>query len=136
VLSLCELGIVAPDNECQRILFASNSPVSAHSSGFPWIPMDFGGSDATVKQTACSRVWTADSTQTTPARALPERAWAKEAIFPADRFPGAADRGVEMRSTGEVMASGTDVVEAYRRALRAAGRSRSRGGPVRPLQAA
>ena len=71
-----------------------------------------------------------------PARAVPQRAWAKEAIFPTDRFPGAADRGVEMRSTGEVMAAGTDVVEAYRRALRAAGRSRSRGGPVRPLQAA
>jgi hypothetical protein len=41
-----------------------------------------------------------------------------------------------MRSTGEAMASGDDVVVAYRRALRAAGRSRARGGPVRPLQAA
>jgi carbamoyl-phosphate synthase large subunit len=71
-----------------------------------------------------------------PSRMVPDRAWAKEAIFPADRFPDAADRGVEMRSTGEVMASGADVVEAYRRALRAARRSRSRGGPVRPLQAA
>jgi carbamoylphosphate synthase large subunit len=40
-----------------------------------------------------------------------------------------------MRSTGEVMAAGTNVVEAYRRALRAAGRSRARGGRVRALQA-
>jgi carbamoyl-phosphate synthase large subunit len=71
-----------------------------------------------------------------PARAVPDRAWAKEAVFPSDRFADAADRGVEMRSTGEVMASGTDVVAAYRRALRAAGRSRARGGQVRPLQAA
>jgi carbamoyl-phosphate synthase large subunit len=70
-----------------------------------------------------------------PARAVPDRAWAKEAVFPSDRFADAADRGVEMRSTGEVMASGTDVVAAYRRALRAAGRSRARGGQVRPLQA-
>jgi carbamoylphosphate synthase large subunit len=67
---------------------------------------------------------------------LPERAWAKEAVFPADRFPGAADRGVEMRSTGEVMAGGSNVVEAYRRALRASGRSLARGGHVRPLQEA
>ena len=41
-----------------------------------------------------------------PSRVVPSRAWAKEAIFPAERFAGAADRGVEMRSTGEVMASG------------------------------
>ena len=39
-----------------------------------------------------------------PERAVPSRAWAKEAVFPAERFPGAADRGPEMRSTGEVMA--------------------------------
>jgi carbamoyl-phosphate synthase large subunit len=70
-----------------------------------------------------------------PQRAVPMRAWAKEAVFPSDRFAGAADRGVEMRSTGEVMAAGTNVVEAYRRALRAAGRSRARGGRVRALQA-
>ena len=43
-----------------------------------------------------------------PERAVPTRAWAKEAIFPTERFTGAADRGVEMRSTGEVMASGPD----------------------------
>jgi carbamoyl-phosphate synthase large subunit len=69
-----------------------------------------------------------------PPRAVPERAWAKEAVFPADRFVGGADRGVEMRSTGEVMAGGSDVVEAYRRALRAAGRSRARSGAVEALQ--
>jgi carbamoylphosphate synthase large subunit len=68
-----------------------------------------------------------------PARALPSRAWAKEAVFPSDRFAGAADRGVEMRSTGEVMAGGVSVVDAYRRALRAAGRSRA-SGAVRALQ--
>ena len=71
-----------------------------------------------------------------PERAVPARAWAKEAIFPAERFAGGADRGVEMRSTGEVMASGPTPAAAYRRALRAAGRGR-RGAsrPGAPLQA-
>jgi carbamoyl-phosphate synthase large subunit len=70
-----------------------------------------------------------------PARAVPTRAWAKEAVFPAERFPNAADRGPEMRSTGEVMASGASVSAAYARALRAAGRSH-RGGSISPaLQA-
>ncbi len=68
-----------------------------------------------------------------PAQARPTRAWAKEAIFPDDRFPGAADRAAEMRSTGEVMAGGDTVVEAYQRALRAAGRSSAYGlGVVGP----
>ncbi len=58
-----------------------------------------------------------------PERVVPSLAWAKEAIFPAERFAGAADRGVEMRSTGEVMASGPTVAAAYRRALQAAGRA-------------
>ena len=71
-----------------------------------------------------------------PERVEPARAWAKEAIFPDDRFPSAADRGPEMRSTGEVMASGRTVSEAYARALRAAGRSRRGGRIAAPLQAA
>jgi carbamoyl-phosphate synthase large subunit len=66
-----------------------------------------------------------------PERAQPLRAWAKEAIFPSDRFPGADERGPEMRSTGEVMAGGATPAEAYARALRAAGRSR-RPAPVGP----
>jgi carbamoyl-phosphate synthase large subunit len=71
-----------------------------------------------------------------PERARLERAWAKEAVFPAERFPGAATRGPEMRSTGEVMAGGATPAEAYRRALRAAGRA-GRGGRIcPPLQAA
>jgi carbamoyl-phosphate synthase large subunit len=70
-----------------------------------------------------------------PERARPTRAWAKEAVFPAERFPGAATRGPEMRSTGEVMAGAGSPREAYHRALRAAGRSR-RGGTIGPpLQA-
>jgi carbamoyl-phosphate synthase large subunit len=71
-----------------------------------------------------------------PERARPTRAWAKEAVFPAERFPGAATRGPEMRSTGEVMAGAATAREAYRRALRAAGRSRSGGAIGPPLQAA
>jgi carbamoyl-phosphate synthase large subunit len=67
-----------------------------------------------------------------PERARPTRAWAKEAIFPEDRFPGAADRAAEMRSTGEVMAGGDSAAEAYGRALRAAGRSLPRPGPAPP----
>ena len=69
-----------------------------------------------------------------PERVTPTRAWAKEAIFPSERFAGAADRGVEMRSTGEVMASGATAVAAYRRALQAAGRARPAAGIGAPLQ--
>ena len=58
-----------------------------------------------------------------PERVVLDRAWAKEAIFPSERFAGAADRGVEMRSTGEVMTSGPTATAAYRRALQAAGRA-------------
>jgi carbamoyl-phosphate synthase large subunit len=71
-----------------------------------------------------------------PERVEPTRAWAKEAVFPSERFAGADVRGPEMRSTGEVMASAATPVEAYRRVLRAAGKT-SRGGRVMPpLQAA
>jgi carbamoyl-phosphate synthase large subunit len=70
-----------------------------------------------------------------PERAVPSRAWAKEAVFPAERFAGAATRGPEMKSTGEVMAGGATAVEAYRRAIRAAGRSRRGGKICPPLQA-
>jgi carbamoyl-phosphate synthase large subunit len=69
-----------------------------------------------------------------PERAVPTRVWAKEAIFPADRFAGAADRGPEMKSTGEVMAGGDSAVAAYRRVLRAAGRARAAGRIGPPLQ--
>jgi len=69
-------------------------------------------------------------------RATPSRAWAKEAVFPAERFPGAATRGPEMRSTGEVMAGAATPSEAYARALRAAGRSKRGGRIGPPLQAA
>jgi len=71
-----------------------------------------------------------------PERVVPSRAWAKEAIFPAERFAGAADRGVEMRSTGEVMASAPTAAAAYRRALQATGRAKPRAGTQAPLQAA
>jgi carbamoyl-phosphate synthase large subunit len=71
-----------------------------------------------------------------PERVQPTRAWAKEAVFPAERFAGAATRGPEMRSTGEVMAGAATPAEAYARAVRAAGRSK-RGGKIGPpLQAA
>jgi len=66
-----------------------------------------------------------------PERVEASRAWAKEAVFPSDRFASAAARGPEMRSTGEVMASGPTPAAAYARALRAAGRSR-RGGRIGP----
>jgi carbamoyl-phosphate synthase large subunit len=66
-----------------------------------------------------------------PERIAPTRAWAKEAVFPSDRFATAAVRGPEMRSTGEVMASGATPAAAYARVLRAAGRSK-RGGHIGP----
>jgi len=71
-----------------------------------------------------------------PERAAPTRAWAKEAVFPADRFAGAGDRGPEMRSTGEVMAGGDTVSAAYARVQRAAGRARHGGKVGPPLQPA
>jgi carbamoyl-phosphate synthase large subunit len=71
-----------------------------------------------------------------PERAVPARAWAKEAVFPSDRFDGAAARGPEMRSTGEVMASAATAPAAYARALRAAGKTRRGGHVGAPLQAA
>jgi carbamoyl-phosphate synthase large subunit len=70
-----------------------------------------------------------------PERVDPVRAWAKEAVFPSDRYAGAAVRGPEMRSTGEVMASGATPAAAYARALRAAGRGRRGGRIGPPLQA-
>jgi carbamoyl-phosphate synthase large subunit len=66
-----------------------------------------------------------------PERIEPTRAWAKEAVFPSDHFAGAAVRGPEMRSTGEVMAGAATPAAAYARAIRAAGRSR-RGGHIGP----
>jgi carbamoyl-phosphate synthase large subunit len=69
-----------------------------------------------------------------PKRALPTRVWAKEAIFPEDRFAGAANRGPEMKSTGEVMAGGKTAAEAYARVLRAAGRGRAVGSAGPSLQ--
>jgi carbamoyl-phosphate synthase large subunit len=70
-----------------------------------------------------------------PERVVPSRAWAKEAVFPAERFPGAATRGPEMRSTGEVMAGAATPAEAYARSIRAAGRSKRGGRIGPPLQA-
>jgi len=70
-----------------------------------------------------------------PERVRPSRAWAKEAVFPVERFPGAAIRGPEMRSTGEVMSGAGSPRDASRRALRAAGRSRHGGKIGPPLQA-
>src|SRR5262249_58780830 len=55
-----------------------------------------------------------------PERAVPSRAWAKEAVFPAERFLGAATRGPEMRSTGEVMAGAPAPGRGGARAGRAA----------------
>ena len=69
-----------------------------------------------------------------PDRVEPTRAWAKEAVFPTDRFAGAAVRGPEMRSTGEVMSGAATPAAAYARALRAAGRSRRVGRIGPPLQ--
>ena len=66
-----------------------------------------------------------------PGRALPPRAFAKEAVFPTERFASAVKEGPEMRSTGEVMAGGETVSEAYARVLRAAGRARH-GGTLGP----
>jgi carbamoyl-phosphate synthase large subunit len=55
----------------------------------------------------------------------------KAAVLPFARFPGADPvLGPEMRSTGEVMASGADFPTAFARAERAAGRPLPAGGTV------
>jgi carbamoyl-phosphate synthase large subunit len=69
-----------------------------------------------------------------PERAEPTRVWAKEAIFPEDRFAGAAVRGPEMKSTGEVMAGGRTAAEAYARVLRGAGHGHATGSIGPSLQ--
>ncbi len=69
-----------------------------------------------------------------PERVAPTRAFAKEAVFPSERFASAAKHGPQMRSTGEVMAGGDTVSAAYARALRAAGRGRAGGRIGPPLQ--
>ncbi len=70
-----------------------------------------------------------------PERLVPRRAFAKESVFPSERFASASKNGPEMRSTGEVMAGGETVSEAYARALRATGRGRAGGRLGPPLQA-
>ena len=53
----------------------------------------------------------------------------KAAVLPFVRFPGADPvLGPEMKSTGEVMASGADLATAYAKAERAAGRALPPGG--------
>jgi carbamoyl-phosphate synthase large subunit len=54
----------------------------------------------------------------------------KAAVLPFARFPGADPvLGPEMRSTGEVMASASDLPTAFAKAERAAGRGCPRAGP-------
>ena len=69
-----------------------------------------------------------------PEKVHPMRFWAKEAVFPDDRFQGAAERSAEMKSTGEVMGGGDSASSAYARAIRAAGRGKARGSIGPSLQ--
>ena len=58
-----------------------------------------------------------------PAERPPEQVSVKAAVLPFSRFPGADPvLGPEMRSTGEVMASASDLPTAFAKAERAAGR--------------
>jgi carbamoyl-phosphate synthase large subunit len=58
-----------------------------------------------------------------PEERRPEQVSVKAAVLPFARFPGADPvLGPEMRSTGEVMASATDLPTAFAKAERAAGR--------------
>ena len=70
-----------------------------------------------------------------PERAVPTRAWAKEAVFPSERFPGAASRGPEMRSTGEVMAGAGHGGRGVPRARSAPPGARGAAGAIRPAAA-
>ena len=66
-----------------------------------------------------------------PAERPPRQVSVKAAVLPFARFPGADPvLGPEMRSTGEVMASATDLPTAFAKAERAAGRPLPRDGVV------
>jgi carbamoyl-phosphate synthase large subunit len=64
-----------------------------------------------------------------PAEREPDAVSVKAAVLPFGRFPGADPvLGPEMRSTGEVMASASDLPTAFAKAERAAGRPLPTGG--------
>ncbi|HEX7625874.1 MAG TPA: carbamoyl-phosphate synthase large subunit [Gaiellaceae bacterium] len=66
-----------------------------------------------------------------PAEGPPKQVSVKAAVLPFARFPGADPvLGPEMRATGEVMASASDLPTAFAKAERAAGRSLPSGGAV------
>ena len=66
-----------------------------------------------------------------PAERPPRQVSVKAAVLPFARFPGADPvLGPEMRATGEVMASATDLPTALAKAERAAGRPLPREGAV------
>ncbi|HVC88431.1 MAG TPA: carbamoyl-phosphate synthase large subunit [Gaiellaceae bacterium] len=66
-----------------------------------------------------------------PAERPPRQVSVKAAVLPFARFPGADPvLGPEMRATGEVMASATDLPTAFAKAERAAGRPLPHGGAV------
>ncbi len=74
-----------------------------------------------------------------PAERAPRQWSVKAAVLPFARFPGSDPvLGPEMRSTGEVMASASDLPTALAKAERAAGRGLPRAGAVflsvRPLE--
>jgi carbamoyl-phosphate synthase large subunit len=64
-----------------------------------------------------------------PPERAPQQVSVKAAVLPFARFPGADPvLGPEMRSTGEVMATGPDFATAFAKAERAAGRPLPSGG--------
>ena len=66
-----------------------------------------------------------------PAERPPRQVSVKAAVLPFARFPGADPvLGPEMRATGEVMASASDLPTAFAKAERAAGRSLPHDGSV------
>ena len=80
---------------------------------------------AACRLAAGEKVSDLDTTQ----GATPEQVSVKAAVLPFARFPGADPvLGPEMRSTGEVMASASDLPTAFAKAERAAGRRLPSGG--------
>jgi carbamoyl-phosphate synthase large subunit len=66
-----------------------------------------------------------------PAERPPRQVSVKAAVLPFARFPGADPvLGPEMRATGEVMASASDLPTAFAKAERAAGRALPKSGTV------
>jgi carbamoyl-phosphate synthase large subunit len=94
------------------------------------VPFASKATGMNLVQAACRLAAGATIAELDTSHALPpDQVSVKAAVLPFSRFPGADPvLGPEMRSTGEVMASASDLPTAFAKAERAAGRRLPSGG--------